>query len=279
MVRRPNQVQPSPSKQPPAPAVAGTAPSMVPSPGRAEQRPTRVMPPIVADPIPNRGVAPQPPLPGNDPKLMAQPPKFTVPPTAIQTTPPPRAALPDVARPQPRARSPQELLPQAEQDPRGSPAEPARTPPGAPPVIRQPKVPVTQNVPSAAGGSGSGASSGSCSSPGPRARPAPVCTRDRQHPFRRGLQRRFSSPPPQGRRRLRRPRSRSQHRAPIRRGQRNKWHARYRGRTRWRASAPPRGVDCPRANRLCGSATPKSRPCPPLAQARRGIPTAHSAQA
>lgn len=148
MVRRPNQVQPSPSKHPAAPAVAGTAGSaMAPSPARTE-RPTRVMPPMVADPIPNRGVNPQPPLPGNDPRPLAQPPKFTVPPTAIQTTPPtPRAAAPEVARPQPRARSPQELLPQAEQDPRGAPAEPARTPPGAPPVIRQPKVPVTQNVP------------------------------------------------------------------------------------------------------------------------------------
>ena len=146
MVRRPNQVQPSPQAAATAPAAAGAVvptPSMAPAPPRKVPVPTRVMPSIVAEPIPNRGVAPQPPLPGNDPAPLAQPPKFNrVPPTSMQTTPLPPRAAPDIARPQPRARSPQELLPQAEQNPRVAPAEPARFPPGAPPTIRQPKAPI-----------------------------------------------------------------------------------------------------------------------------------------
>ena len=113
-------------------------PSMTPTP---VPTPTRVTTPTAAEPIPNRGVTPQPPLPGNDPTPLAQPPKFNrVPPTSIQTPPPPpKAAAPEMARPQPRARSPQELLPQAEQDQRNA-AEPPR-PPGAPPTIKQPKAP------------------------------------------------------------------------------------------------------------------------------------------
>lgn len=154
MVRRPNQVQPSPQAAATAPALAGTAvptPSMLPAPTRKVPVPTRVMPPIGAEPIPNRGVTPQPPLPGNDPAPLAQPPKFNrVPPTSLQTTPLPPRAAPEIARPQPRARSPQELLPQAEQNPRVAPAEPARFPPGAPPTIRQPKAPIVQAAPRAA---------------------------------------------------------------------------------------------------------------------------------
>jgi hypothetical protein len=145
MVRRPNQVQPSPQASVPAPASAGRpvpAPSMVPSPARTVPSPTRVAPPIVAEPIPNRGVKTQPALPGNDPAPLAQPPKFDrVPPTQIQTPPVPPRAEPDMVRPPPRARTPQENLPQSQQNPRVAPAEPARFPPGAPPTIRQPKAP------------------------------------------------------------------------------------------------------------------------------------------
>ena len=145
MVRRPNQVQPSPQSTAAAPATGGRAvssPSMAPSPARGLP-PTRVSPPMVAEPIPNRGVNPQPALPGNEPAPLAQPPKFNrVPPTQIQTTPPSPRATPDIARPQPRARMPQENLPQAQQNPRVAPAEPARFPPGAPPTVRQPKAPM-----------------------------------------------------------------------------------------------------------------------------------------
>ena len=147
MVRRPNQVQPSPQPSVPASASIGRTlptPSMTPTPTSKVPvpTPTRVTTPTAAEPIPNRGVTPQPPLPGNDPTPLAQPPKFNrVPPTSIQTPPlPPKAAAPEMARPQPRARSPQELLPQAEQDQRNA-AEPPRVPPGAPPTIKQPKAP------------------------------------------------------------------------------------------------------------------------------------------
>jgi len=150
MVRRPNQVQPSPQASVPAPASVGRpvpAPSMVPSPARTVPSPTRVAPPIVAEPIPNRGVKAQPALPGNDPAPLAQPPKFNrVPPTQIQTAPVPSRAEPDMVRPQPRARTPQENLPQAQQNPRVAPAEPARFPPGAPPTIRQPKAPAVAHT-------------------------------------------------------------------------------------------------------------------------------------
>ncbi|MEP6609514.1 MAG: DUF6600 domain-containing protein [Burkholderiaceae bacterium] len=151
MVRRPNTVQPSPQAAAPASAGAGAsvpASSMVPAPTRTAPKPSRVSPPMTAEPIPNRGVAAQPPLPGNDPAPLSQPPKFNrVAPTAIQPAPMPPRASADMARPQPRARAPQELLPQAEQNNRAAPTEPARFPPGAPPTVRQPKVQPAQSAP------------------------------------------------------------------------------------------------------------------------------------
>ena len=151
MVRGPNQVQPSPQASvPTSVGRAVPAPSMAPSPARTVPSPTRVTPPLVAEPVPNRGVAAQSPLPGNDPAPLAQPPKFNrVPPTQIQTAPLPPRAAPDIARPQPRARMPQENLPQAQQNPRVAAAEPPRFPPGAPPTIAQPKIPVAQAAPPA----------------------------------------------------------------------------------------------------------------------------------
>ena len=151
MVRRPNQVQPSP--QAPAPASTGRSlptPSMTAAPAPKVPGVTRVTPPMTAEPIPKRGVIAQPPLPGNDPAPLAQPPKFDrVPPASIQTPQPTPRVAPDIARPQPRARTPQENLPQAQQDPRVAPAEPARFPPGAPPTVRQPKAPSVQAAPPA----------------------------------------------------------------------------------------------------------------------------------
>lgn len=144
MVRRPQQVQQSPQAPAPAAATPG-APALAPSqpaPVAKIPVPTRVMPPMTAQPIPNRGVMAQPPLPGNDPQPLAQPPKFNrAPPTAIQTTPMAPRVESDMARPQSRARMAQELLPQAQQNPRVVPAEPARFPPGAPPTIKQPVAP------------------------------------------------------------------------------------------------------------------------------------------
>ena len=83
MVRRPNQVQTVP--QAPASASIGRTlptPSTTPAPAPKAPTVTRVKPPIVAEPIPNRGVVSQPPLPGNDP---APAPKV---PTATRVTPP-----------------------------------------------------------------------------------------------------------------------------------------------------------------------------------------------
>ena len=175
MIRRPNQVQPSPQASAPAPASVGRgapAPSMVPGPTRTVPTPTRIAPPMVAEPIPSRGVTAQPPLPGNDPAPLSQPPKFNrVPPTQIQTAPLPPRAAPDVARPQPRARMPQELSPQAAQNPRVAPAEPARFPPGAPPTIRQPKAPVAQAAPPAPQPAQRAEPAPAAAQPAPRAEP------------------------------------------------------------------------------------------------------------
>jgi hypothetical protein len=105
------------------------------APPQAGSPPTRVAPPITAQPVPGRGVAPQPALPGNDPAPLAQPPKLK----QVQP-PPPQMATPRPAPPageRPRARTPSELEPQAQPRP-VNPAEPARTPPGAPPTVRQP---------------------------------------------------------------------------------------------------------------------------------------------
>ena len=209
MVRRPNQVQPSP--QAPASASIGRTlptPSTTPAPTPKVSTPTRVTPPIVAEPTPNRGVTPQPPLPGNDPAPLAQPPKFNrVPPTSIQTQPlPPRSAAPEMARPQPRARSPQELLPQAEQNQRAA-AEPPRFPPGAPPTIKQPKAPpVARTTPPAP-------------QPAERASP-PIARAHRPHPH--AAER---TPPPAADRNPRRART---HRAP-----KTGRCVRYRDRSRW----------------------------------------------
>lgn len=105
------------------------------APPQAGSPPTRVAPPMAAEPVPGRGVAPQPALPGNDPAPLAQPPKFK----QVQPPPPP-VATPRPAPPvgeRPRARTPSELEPQGKPKP-VNPAEPARTPPGAPPTVRQP---------------------------------------------------------------------------------------------------------------------------------------------
>ena len=190
MIRRPTQVQPSPQMVAPAPATRSVpAPSMVPGPARTVPAPTRIAPPMVAEPIPSRGVITQPPLPGNDPAPLAQPPKFNrVPPTQIQTAPMPPRAAPDIARPQPRARMPQELLPQAEQKPRVAPAEPARFPPGAPPTIRQPaRAPVAQVAPPPQ--PVQRAEPAPAAQPAPRAEPAPRADPPRQKEAVRELSR------------------------------------------------------------------------------------------
>lgn len=131
-------VQPVPQ----APGRATPAPRPVPSP-------TRVAPPLVAEPMPGRGVAPPPPMPGNDPSPLRQPPGLnkTQRPAPPATAPAP-APVPD--RPTPRPHLPSDQLPPGRPQPT-NPAEPPRFPPGAPPTIRQPQpgAPAARPVPPA----------------------------------------------------------------------------------------------------------------------------------
>ncbi len=104
--------------------------------------PTRVSPPMAADPIPGRGIAPQPALPGNDPAPLAQPPGFK----RVQPAPPlPAQPAPPSERPVPRAHMPSDQIPPGQPKPI-NPAEPARYPPGAPPTIRQGMAPPARPV-------------------------------------------------------------------------------------------------------------------------------------
>jgi hypothetical protein len=133
MVRRPQPVQ----------AVAPSAGTQAPAPMAPPAK--RVVPPMAADPAPNRGVAPQPAMPGNDPAPLAQPPKFK------SVEPKPLPASPTqpglVSQPQPRAHLPSDQLPPG-QKPRIAPAEPARFPPDAPPTIKQVPPPRAAPAPS-----------------------------------------------------------------------------------------------------------------------------------
>jgi hypothetical protein len=123
----------------------GSAPaaSATPAPGQLVKPPTRVSPPMVAEPIPGRGVAPQKPLPGNDPAPLAQPPgmkRDVVPAPAPQA----RTAPAPFERPTPKPHIPSNQLPAAQQP--TNPNEPARFPPGAPPTIKQPMAPAARPV-------------------------------------------------------------------------------------------------------------------------------------
>jgi hypothetical protein len=134
MVRRPQPVQAV------APPAAATTPR---APGPMVPPPKRVVPPMAADPVPGRGVASQPALPGNDPAPLSQPPKFK----RVEPKPAPaQPAPPNMAtRPQPRPNLPTDQLPPG-QKPRIPPAEPARFPPDAPPTIKQPTAPPARAV-------------------------------------------------------------------------------------------------------------------------------------
>ena len=150
---------------PTAPPARGVrpAPAQPPQAGAPTPAPTRVRPPMVADPVPGRGVAPQPPLPGNDPSPLAQPPGLTrvhpaAPPPMAPTAPPPQRAAP-------RPHLPSDQIAPGQARPI-NPAEPPRFPPGAPPTIRQPQPtvpaarPVQPSPPRAA--------------PAPTAQPVPI---------------------------------------------------------------------------------------------------------
>jgi hypothetical protein len=121
---------PPQSHQSPAPQAQPQQPA--PSPASP---PTRVRPPMAVEPMPNRGVTPQPPMPGNDPVPMNQPPGLK----RAPPVPAPQPAVPTPRpseRPAPRPHLPSDQIPLSQPQP-VNPAEPARVPPGAPPTIRQ----------------------------------------------------------------------------------------------------------------------------------------------
>ncbi|MGE5161328.1 MAG: DUF6600 domain-containing protein [Betaproteobacteria bacterium] len=110
-------------------------PQQVPAQPQPGSPPTRVTPPMAVDPMPGRGVTPQPPLPGNDPAPLRQPPGLN----KVQPAPQaPAPAAPTPPRAAPRPHLPSDQIPPGQPQP-VNPAEPPRFPPGAPPTIRQPQ--------------------------------------------------------------------------------------------------------------------------------------------
>jgi hypothetical protein len=132
------------------PAVVPTAPPPRPQrtaptgdSGPSSAVPARVMPPQVragqrvAQSTPKFGVSPQPALPG-DATLSQPAPIRRVEPRPL---PPVPGQIPDRTQgsaPRPKPNLPQEIVPPYQQLQRPFPAEPARTPPAAPPTVRQP---------------------------------------------------------------------------------------------------------------------------------------------
>lgn len=125
-----------PSPQQPPRAQPPQAQPLQPQPPQAGSPPTRVRPPMVADPVPGRGVSPQPPMPGNDPSPLAQPPGLKRGQLEPRPAQPPAPQPPERASPRPHL--PSDQIPPGQAKPI-NPAEPPRFPPGAPPTIRQPQ--------------------------------------------------------------------------------------------------------------------------------------------
>jgi hypothetical protein len=101
---------------------------------------TRVAPPHVrgaqgvAQSSPKFSVSPPQPLPGAEAPLTQPAPIRSAPP---RTQPPPETR-PEPDAPRPKPHQPQEIVPPYQQLQKPFPAEPARTPPAAPPTVRQP---------------------------------------------------------------------------------------------------------------------------------------------
>jgi hypothetical protein len=92
----------------------------------------------IAQTTPKFAVTPQQPLPGAQPPLSQPAPIRRVEPRPL---PPAPGQIPDRNAgdaPRPKPNLPQELVPPYQQLQRPFPAEPARTPPAAPPTVRQP---------------------------------------------------------------------------------------------------------------------------------------------
>lgn len=101
----------------------------------------RVAPPhvragqVVAQTAPKYNVAPPQPLPGADSTLSQPAPIRRIEPRPL---PPAPGQLPEREAPRPKPNLPQEIVPPYQQLQKPFPAEPGRTPPAAPPTVRQP---------------------------------------------------------------------------------------------------------------------------------------------
>lgn len=120
---------------------------------RAVAPATRVAPPHVragsgvAQTSPKYDISPPPPLPGAEPPLRQPAPLRSAPPRAQ----PQPDARPEPEAPRPKPPQPQEIVPPYQQLQKPFPAEPARTPPAAPPTVRQPVTGLPQHAPRATG--------------------------------------------------------------------------------------------------------------------------------
>lgn len=107
-------------------------PSAVPPPRRGPERGTSTS---LAQGAPSYSVTPPPPLPGNDPAPLRQPPPMR----RVEAAPTPAAPIPSIDIPPPRrAHLPQDQLPPGRARPVPAPAEPAVYPPGSVPLPRAP---------------------------------------------------------------------------------------------------------------------------------------------
>ncbi len=140
-VRLPARTEAVGELRPSAPPPRPTRTAAVSDDGRVATPSDRVAPPQVRSDqgttrtAPKYSVAPPQPLPGADTTLSQPAPIRRVEPRPL---PPAPGQLPTREAPRPKPQQPQEIVPPYQQLQKPFPAEPARTPPAAPPTIRQP---------------------------------------------------------------------------------------------------------------------------------------------
>lgn len=140
-VRIPAQTEKVADLRPMAPPPRPQRTAAVSDEPRAAPPAGRVAPPhvragqSVAQTAPKYNVAPPQPLPGADSTLSQPAPIRRVEPRPL---PPATGQLPEREAPRPKPNLPQEIVPPYQQLQKPFPAEPARTPPAAPPTVRQP---------------------------------------------------------------------------------------------------------------------------------------------
>jgi hypothetical protein len=150
-VRLPAQTEKIADLRPMAPPPRPERTAPVSDDGRAVA-PGRVAPPQVrgaqgvAQATPKFSTTPPQPLPGANGTLNQPAPIRGAEPRAKQPAPAPQ---PEVEAPRPQPRVPSEIVPPYQQLQKPFPAEPARTPPAAPPTVRQPPVGSAPSAPRA----------------------------------------------------------------------------------------------------------------------------------